>query len=105
MRAAVIVVFLVCCCIGNSDQPQQCEKPVIDEHVSVSPDHVSVIFNGVYYRQTGEYQNSVSLLIKREIGSWEVYTDTETRNPDTLVVKDSTFFHYKKDNNGFFEGI
>ncbi len=100
MRAAVIVVLLVCCCIGNGNgtQPKLCEKPVIKEHVSVSPDS-GIVFNGVFYRQTGEYQNSVTSLIKRDINSWEIYTDSRTRNPDTLVMKDGTFFQYKKDNN------
>jgi hypothetical protein len=68
------------------------------EYIVESPP--GIIFNGVSYYQTGEHQNSVAAMVKRDIDSWDIYTEGETRNPDTLIIKDGTLFEYKKDNNG-----
>ena len=94
----VIVVLLVCCCIGgNGDGTRSCEKPEIAEFIIPSGD--GVIFNGVFYYKTGEYQN-VAGMVKRDIDSWDIYTEGETRNPDILVIRDSTLIEYTKDNKG-----
>ncbi|MBU6996876.1 MAG: hypothetical protein HXS41_11505 [Theionarchaea archaeon] len=107
MRTSVILVLLVCCCIGSSENSptHSCEKPLLDstfEAVTL-PGGPGLLFNGMAYSSAGECDQDVLGLMEISIpGSpWKVYTETESRNPVFLYVeKDDVLEKYSRNNGG-----
>lgn len=108
MRTSVILVLMVCCCIGSPENPSThgCEKPFLDsaiETVTLSGEP-GLLFNGVTYSFAGECSPDASLkLVELSIpdAPWNVYSETESRNPHILYVeKEGVLEKYMKNNGG-----
>jgi hypothetical protein len=108
MRTGVILVLMVCCCIGTSENPstQGCERPSLPstiEAVTVSGGP-GLLFNGVTYSFAGECSPDASMkLVELSIpdAPWNVYSETESRNPHILYIeREGVLEKYVKNNGG-----
>ncbi|MBU7022677.1 MAG: hypothetical protein HXS40_00800 [Theionarchaea archaeon] len=108
MRTGVIFVLMVCCCIGTSENPstQGCETPSLVSTIQAItlPGGPGLLFNGVTYSLAGEYSPDASTnLVELSIpdAPWDVYSETESRNPQTLYTeREGVLEKYVKNNGG-----
>ncbi|MGC1122000.1 MAG: hypothetical protein WBA22_12995 [Candidatus Methanofastidiosia archaeon] len=108
MRTSVILVLMVCCCIGTPGKPSThgCEKPSLDSTIEASTlsGGPGLLFNGVTYSFAGECSPDASLkLVELSISDapWKVYSETESRNPLFLYIeKNGVLEEYTKNNGG-----
>ncbi|MBU7015097.1 MAG: hypothetical protein HXS52_09625 [Theionarchaea archaeon] len=108
MRTSVILVLLVCSCIGSPENSSThgCEKPILDvtlEEITLSGGP-GLLVNGVTYSFAGECGQDTALeLLEFPIPDfpWTVYSETESRNPPCLYIeKDEKLEKYTKNNGG-----